>query len=152
MPESALDRLFRETSGDNTPEYSLDDEIDMMSKPQEDDTLFINGMSDQSLETLKSRVLPPEVEEVVEEEKEQQPAPEEVNKPEIKEESVKVKPQKVQKQRVKKNKDVNTAEAFLESLAHECIDIMIQQGVTIHGFNEKQMSAIWDFIKEKLEK
>ena len=152
MPESALDRLFRETSSDDTPAYSLDDEIDMMSKPQEDDTLFINGMSDQSLETLKSRVLPPEQETVVEEEKEK-PTPEEVNKAEIKEEEVvKVKPQKVQKQRVKKNKDVNTAEAFLESLAHECIDIMIQQGVTIHGFNEKQMSAIWDFIKEKLEK
>ena len=151
MPESALDRLFRETSGDNTPEYSLDDEIDMMSKPQEDDTLFINGMSDQSLETLKSRVLPPEPEVTVEEEKEKSIS-EEVNKSETKEESVKVKPQKVQKQRVKKNKDVNTAEAFLESLAHECIDIMIQQGVTIHGFNEKQMSAIWDFIKEKLEK
>lgn len=56
-----------------------------------------------------------------------------------------------QGQPVKKDQPSKATE-FMNNLANECIDIMIQSGVTIHNFSDDQMNCIWEYIREKLNR
>ena len=158
MAENALDRLFKDTQAlSGKIDYSLDDQLDMVENDQSDEE-FISIMSPESMNALNERLYPEKEELKVEEPEIQSEKPQEPIKEKIqKVEKVELEKEATPKQRgpkkgQNKNKNnKNSADAFLESLANECIDIMIQQGVTVHGFNETQMNIIWDFIKEKLK-
>lgn len=150
MSENALERLMKESQLlDNEPKYSLDEMV------ESDEETFLEKMSDTASSSLKQKLQPETLED--EEEIEIEETKKEVDEPE-KVEIEKVEIEKVEKPEIKKAKKSiknkkdkgNKLDEFMNSLANECIDIMIQSGVTIHNFNAEQMNIIWDYIKSRI--
>lgn len=138
--ENALDRLMRESESDKSEQFSMDEII------ESEETNFLENMSENATSMLKERIQPVKVDEDYEDVVENEIVEEEVKRDEPKKE-ITSKPKK--NLRGKKNKDAKY-DTFMNSLANECIDIMIQSGTTIHGFSQSQMNLIWDYIKERL--
>lgn len=141
--ENALDRLMKEAQLDGAePKYSLDEMI-------EDDENFLDKMSTEATSSLKNRIQPEKLDSDEEEEVEEEQTFEEEKVEKVVEQPKKTQQTRKLKQN-KKDKTANKYEEFLNSLANECIDIMIQSGVSIHNFNDNQMNIIWDYIKSKI--
>ena len=145
MSENALDRLMKEAQLDGAePKYSIDEMIETDNEEEN----FLEKMSDMATTSLKTKIKPESVEEDDEEEievEETKAEKVEIEKPE------RAEPSRKTKKTLKNKKDKTTKlDEFMNSLANECIDIMIQSGVTIHNFNESQMNIIWDYIKSRI--
>ena len=142
MSETALDRLNKESQAQESEKYTVEDIVE--------ETAFLNGMSEDASSALKEKLQPVELDDSFEEEYEEDI--EDIKKEEPKEEIKKEETKKPAKKAMARKKDKVNAkyDSFMNSLANECIDIMIQSGTTIHGFNNAQMNLIWDYIKERL--
>ncbi len=174
MIENALDRLFKESEHDNdVPKYSMEEQME----DEENEPSFLDSMSGAATDLLKSKIeesekdsddetmfsgedkTSDENEEKIEEEQieEVTEAPKEefkhIEKVTLDAPSEPKKPQSTKgKKKMANKKELNGSKAdeLMSNLANECIDIMIQSGVTIHNFSEEQMQIIWAHIREKL--
>lgn len=140
MGENALDRLLKDSEEETSEKFTMDEMIE--------DTNFLNNMSEEATSALKEKLQPVTVDEDYEEEEEVKVVEE--NKEEVKKEEPKKREDKNRKNLRNKKDKGSKYDSFMNSLANECIDIMIQSGTTIHGFSTSQMNLIWDYIKERL--
>ena len=142
------DRLF--ASEQKTNDYTVDEML------EEDDDMFLEGMSDESKNALYGRVVPkPHVEEVVEKTQELPIQQEEENIEEDNEEPVEEvkrgrgRPRKetVEQSTVQQDNDVSI---IMDALCMSVIEDLTRENYKFMNFTKEQTMVILNYMKKKL--
>lgn len=149
MPaQNAIDRLF--ASEQKTNDYTVDEML------EEDDDMFLEGMSEESKTALYGRVVPkPHVEEVVEKTQELPIQQEEENIEEDNEEPVEEvkrgrgRPRKetVEQPTVQQDNDVSI---IMDALCMSVIEDLTRENYKFMNFTKEQTMVILNYMKKKL--
>lgn len=149
MPaQNAIDRLF--ASEQKTNDYTVDEML------EEDDDMFLEGMSDESKSALYGRVTPkPQVEEVTEKTQELPIQQEEENTEEDNEEPVEEvkrgrgRPRKetVEQPTVQQDNDVSI---IMDALCMSVIEDLTRGNYKFMNFTKEQTMVILNYMKKKL--
>lgn len=149
MPaQNAIDRLF--ASEQKTNDYTVDEML------EEDDDMFLDGMSDESKSALYGRVTPkPQVEEVTEKTQELPIQQEEENIEEDNEEPVEEvkrgrgRPRKetVEQPTVQQDNDVSI---IMDALCMSVIEDLTRENYKFMNFTKEQTMVILNYMKKKL--
>ncbi len=149
MPaQNAIDRLF--ASEQKTNDYTVDEML------EEDDDMFLEGMSDESKSALYGRVTPkPQVEEVTEKTQELPIQQEEENIEEDNEEPVEEvkrgrgRPRKetVEQPTVQQDNDVSI---IMDALCMSVIEDLTRENYKFMNFTKEQTMVILNYMKKKL--
>lgn len=149
MPaQNAIDRLF--ASEQKTNDYTVDEML------EEDDDMFLEGMSDESKTALYGRVVPkPHVEEVVEKTQELPVQQEEETIEEDNEEPVEEvkrgrgRPRKetVEQPTVQQDNDVSI---IMGALCMSVIEDLTRENYKFMNFTKEQTMVILNYMKKKL--
>ena len=149
MPaQNAIDRLF--ASEQKTNDYTVDEML------EEDDDMFLDGMSDESKSALYGRVTPkPQVEEVTEKTQELPIQQEEENIEEDNEEPVEEvkrgrgRPRKetVEQPTVQQDNDVSI---IMDALCMSVIEDLTKENYKFMNFTKEQTMVILNYMKKKL--
>lgn len=149
MPaQNAIDRLF--ASEQKTNDYTVDEML------EEDDDMFLEGMSDESKTALYGRVTPkPQVEEVTEKAQELPIQQEEENIEEDNEEPVEEvkrgrgRPRKetVEQPTVQQDNDVSI---IMDALCMSVIEDLTRENYKFMNFTKEQTMVILNYMKKKL--
>lgn len=149
MPaQNAIDRLF--ASEQKTNDYTVDEML------EEDDDMFLEGMSDESKSALYGRVTPkPQVEEVTEKIQELPIQQEEENIEEDNEEPVEEvkrgrgRPRKetVEQPTVQQDNDVSI---IMDALCMSVIEDLTRENYKFMNFTKEQTMVILNYMKKKL--
>lgn len=149
MPaQNAIDRLF--ASEQKTNDYTVDEML------EEDDDMFLEGMSDESKTALYGRVTPkPQVEEVTEKTQELPIQQEEENIEEDNEEPVEEvkrgrgRPRKetVEQPTVQQDNDVSI---IMDALCMSVIEDLTKENYKFMNFTKEQTMVILNYMKKKL--
>lgn len=149
MPaQNAIDRLF--ASEQKTNDYTVDEML------EDDDDMFLEGMSDESKSALYGRVVPkPHVEEVVEKTQELPVQQEEENIEEDNEEPVEEvkrgrgRPRKetVEQPTVQQDNDVSI---IMDALCMSVIEDLTKENYKFMNFTKEQTMVILNYMKKKL--
>lgn len=149
MPaQNAIDRLF--ASEQKTNDYTVDEML------EEDDDMFLEGMSDESKTALYGRVVPkPHVEEVVEKTQELPIQQEEENIEEDNEEPVEEvkrgrgRPRKetVEQSTIQQDNDVSI---IMDALCMSVIEDLSKENYKFMNFTKEQTMVILNYMKKKL--
>ena len=149
MPaQNAIDRLF--ASEQKTNDYTVDEML------EEDDDMFLEGMSDESKSALYGRVTPkPQVEEVTEKTQELPIQQEEENIEEDNEEPVEEvkrgrgRPRKetVEQPTVQQDNDVSI---IMDALCMSVIEDLTKENYKFMNFTKEQTMVILNYMKNKL--
>jgi hypothetical protein len=149
MPaQNAIDRLF--ASEQKTNDYTVDEML------EEDDDMFLEGMSDESKSALYGRVTPkPRVEEVTEKTQELPIQQEEENIEEDNEEPVEEvkrgrgRPRKetVEQPTVQQDNDVSI---IMDALCMSVIEDLTKENYKFMNFTKEQTMVILNYMKKKL--
>lgn len=149
MPaQNAIDRLF--ASEQKTNDYTVDEML------EEDDDMFLEGMSDESKSALYGRVTPkPQVEEVTEKTQELPIQQEEENIEEDNEEPVEEvkrgrgRPRKetVEQPTVQQDNDVSI---IMDALCMSVIEDLTKENYKFMNFTKEQTMVILNYMKKKL--
>ena len=150
MPaQNAIDRLF--ASEQKTNDYTVDEML------EEDDDMFLEGMSDESKSALYGRVTPkPQVEEVTEKTQELPIQQEEENIEEDNEEPVEEvkrgrgRPRKetVEQPTVQQDNDVSI---IMDALCMSVIEDLTRENYKFMNFTKEQTMVILNYMKNKLQ-
>lgn len=149
MPaQNAIDRLF--ASEQKTNDYTVDEML------EEDDNMFLEGMSDESKSALYGRVTPkPQVEEVTEKTQELPIQQEEENTEEDNEEPVEEvkrgrgRPRKetVEQPTVQQDNDVSI---IMDALCMSVIEDLTRENYKFMNFTKEQTVVILNYMRKKL--
>ena len=149
MPaQNAIDRLF--ASEQKTNDYTVDEML------EEDDDMFLEGMSDESKTALYGRVVPkPHVEEVVEKTQELPIQQEEENIEEDNEEPIEEvkrgrgRPRKetVEQSTIQQDNDVSI---IMDALCMSVIEDLSKENYKFMNFTKEQTMVILNYMKKKL--
>lgn len=149
MPaQNAIDRLF--ASEQKTNDYTVDEML------EEDDDMFLGGMSDESKSALYGRVTPkPQVEEVTEKTQELPIQQEEENIEEDNEEPVEEvkrgrgRPRKetVEQPTVQQDNDVSI---IMDALCMSVIEDLTRENYKFMNFTKEQTMVILNYMRKKL--
>ena len=149
MPaQNAIDRLF--ASEQKTNDYTVDEML------EEDDDMFLEGMSEESKTALYGRVTPkPQVEEVTEKTQELPIQQEEENIEEGNEEPVEEvkrgrgRPRKetVEQPTVQQDNDVSI---IMDALCMSVIEDLTRENYKFMNFTKEQTMVILNYMKKKL--
>lgn len=149
MPaQNAIDRLF--ASEQKTNDYTVEEML------EEDDDMFLEGMSDESKSALYGRVTPkPQVEEVTEKTQELPIQQEEENIEEDNEEPVEEvkrgrgRPRKetVEQPTVQQDNDVSI---IMDALCMSVIEDLTRENYKFMNFTKEQTMVILNYMKKKL--
>lgn len=149
MPaQNAIDRLF--ASEQKTNDYTVDEML------EEDDDMFLEGMSDESKTALYGRVVPkPHVEEVTEKTQELPIQQEEENIEEDNEEPVEEvkrgrgRPRKetVEQPTVQQDNDVSI---IMDALCMSVIEDLTRENYKFMNFTKEQTMVILNYMRKKL--
>lgn len=149
MPaQNAIDRLF--ASEQKTNDYTVDEML------EEDDDMFLEGMSEESKTALYGRVVPkPHVEEVVEKTQELPIQQEEENIEEDNEEPVEEvkrgrgRPRKetVEQSTVQQDNDVSI---IMDALCMSVIEDLTKENYRFMNFTKEQTMVILNYMKKKM--
>ena len=149
MPaQNAIDRLF--ASEQKTNDYTVDEML------EEDDDMFLEGMSDESKTALYGRVVPkPHVEEVVEKTQELPVQQEEETIEEDNEEPVEEvkrgrgRPRKetVEQSTIQQDNDVSI---IMDALCMSVIEDLTKENYKFMNFTKEQTMVILNYMKKKL--
>lgn len=149
MPaQNAIDRLF--ASEQKTNDYTVDEML------EEDDDMFLEGMSDESKTALYGRVVPkPHVEEVVEKTQELPIQQEEEDIEEDNEEPVEEvkrgrgRPRKetVEQPTVQQDNDVSI---IMDALCMSVIEDLTKENYKFMNFTKEQTMVILNYMRKKL--
>lgn len=149
MPaQNAIDRLF--ASEQKTNDYTVDEML------EEDDDMFLEGMSEESKTALYGRVVPkPHVEEVVEKTQELPIQQEEENIEEDNEEPVEEvkrgrgRPRKetVEQPTVQQDNDVSI---IMDALCMSVIEDLTRENYKFMNFTKEQTMVILNYMRKKL--
>lgn len=149
MPaQNAIDRLF--ASEQKTNDYTVDEML------EEDDDMFLEGMSDESKTALYGRVTPkPQVEEVTEKAQELPIQQEEENIEEDNEEPVEEvkrgrgRPRKetVEQPTVQQDNDVSI---IMDALCMSVIEDLTRENYKFMNFTKEQTMVILNYMRKKL--
>ena len=149
MPaQNAIDRLF--ASEQKTNDYTVDEML------EEDDDMFLDGMSDESKSALYGRVTPkPQVVEVTEKTQELPIQQEEENIEEDNEEPVEEvkrgrgRPRKetVEQPTVQQDNDVSI---IMDALCMSVIEDLTRENYKFMNFTKEQTMVILNYMKKKL--
>lgn len=149
MPaQNAIDRLF--ASEQKTNDYTVDEML------EEDDDMFLEGMSDESKSALYGRVTPkPQVEEVTEKTQELPIQQEEENIEEDNEEPVEEvkrgrgRPRKetVEQPTVQQDNDVSI---IMDALCMSVIEDLTGENYKFMNFTKEQTMVILNYMRKKL--
>lgn len=149
MPaQNAIDRLF--ASEQKTNDYTVDEML------EEDDDMFLEGMSDESKTALYGRVVPkPHVEETVEKTQELPIQQEEENIEEDNEEPVEEvkrgrgRPRKetVEQPTVQQDNDVSI---IMDALCMSVIEDLTKENYKFMNFTKEQTMVILNYMRKKL--
>lgn len=149
MPaQNAIDRLF--ASEQKTNDYTVDEML------EEDDDMFLEGMSDESKSALYGRVTPkPQVEEVTEKTQELPIQQEEENTEEDNEEPVEEvkrgrgRPRKetVEQPTVQQDNDVSI---IMDALCMAVIEDLTRENYKFMNFTKEQTMVILNYMRKKL--
>ena len=148
MPaQNAIDRLF--ASEQKTNDYTVDEML------EEDDDMFLEGMSDESKSALYGRVTPkPQVEEVVEKTQElpiqqEEEEIEEDNEPveEVKRGRGRPRKETVEQPTVQQDNDVSI---IMDALCMSVIEDLIKENYKFMNFTKEQTMVILNYMKKKL--
>lgn len=149
MPaQNAIDRLF--ASEQKTNDYTVDEML------EEDDDMFLEGMSDESKTALYGRVVPkPHVEEVVEKTQELPVQQEEETIEEDNEEPVEEvkrgrgRPRKetVEQSTIQQDNDVSI---IMDALCMSVIEDLSKENYKFMNFTKEQTMVILNYMKKKL--
>ena len=149
MPaQNAIDRLF--ASEQKTNDYTVDEML------EEDDDMFLEGMSDESKSALYGRVTPkPQVEEVTEKTQELPIQQEEENIEEDNDEPVEEvkrgrgRPRKetVEQPTVQQDNDVSI---IMDALCMSVIEDLTRENYKFMNFTKEQTMVILNYMKKKL--
>lgn len=149
MPaQNAIDRLF--ASEQKTNDYTVDEML------EEDDDMFLEGMSDESKSALYGRVTPkPQVEEVTEKTQEFPIQQEEENIEEDNEEPVEEvkrgrgRPRKetVEQPTVQQDNDVSI---IMDALCMSVIEDLTRENYKFMNFTKEQTMVILNYMRKKL--
>ena len=149
MPaQNAIDRLF--TSEQKTNDYTVDEML------EEDDDMFLEGMSDESKNALYGRVTPkPHVEEVTEKTQELPIQQEEENIEEDNDEPVEEvkrgrgRPRKetVEQPTVQQDNDVSI---IMDALCMSVIEDLTKENYKFMNFTKEQTMVILNYMRKKL--
>lgn len=150
MPaQNAIDRLF--ASEQKTNDYTVDEML------EEDDDMFLEGMSDESKSALYGRVTPkPQVEEVTEKTQESPIQQEEENIEEDNEEPVEEvkrgrgRPRKetVEQPTVQQDNDVSI---IMDALCMSVIEDLTRENYKFMNFTKEQTMVILNYMKKQLQ-
>ena len=150
MPaQNAIDRLF--ASEQKTNDYTVDEML------EEDDDMFLEGMSDESKSALYGRVTPkPQVEEVTEKTQELPIQQEEENIEEDNEEPVEEvkrgrgRPRKgtVEQPTVQQDNDVSI---IMDALCMSVIEDLTRENYKFMNFTKEQTMVILNYMKKRLQ-
>ena len=149
MPaQNAIDRLF--ASEQKTNDYTVDEML------EEDDDMFLEGMSEESKTALYGRVVPkPHVEEVVEKTQELPIQQEEENIEEDNEEPV----EEVKRGRGRPRKETveqsttqqdNDVAIIMDALCMSVIEDLTKENYKFMNFTKEQTMVILNYMKKKL--
>jgi hypothetical protein len=149
MPaQNAIDRLF--ASEQKTNDYTVDEML------EEDDDMFLEGMSDESKSALYGRVTPkPQVEEVTEKTQELPIQQEEENIEEDNEEPV----EEVKRGRGRPRKETveqstpqqdNDVSIIMDALCMSVIEDLTKENYKFMNFTKEQTMVILNYMKKKL--
>lgn len=149
MPaQNAIDRLF--ASEQKTNDYTVDEML------EEDDDMFLEGMSDESKSALYGRVTPkPQVEEVTEKTQELPIQQEEENIEEDDEEPV----EEVKRGRGRPRKETveqptpqqdNDVSIIMDALCMSVIEDLTKENYKFMNFTKEQTMVILNYMKKKL--
>lgn len=149
MPaQNAIDRLF--ASEQKTNDYTVDEML------EEDDDMFLEGMSDESKSALYGRVTPkPQVEEVTEKTQELPIQQEEENIEEDNEEPV----EEVKRGRGRPRKETaeqptvqqdNDVSIIMDALCMSVIEDLTRENYKFMNFTKEQTMVILNYMKKKL--
>lgn len=149
MPaQNAIDRLF--ASEQKTNDYTVDEML------EEDDDMFLEGMSDESKSALYGRVTPkPQVEEVTEKTQELPIQQEEENIEEDNEEPV----EEVKRGRGRPRKETveqptvqqdNNVSIIMDALCMSVIEDLTKENYKFMNFTKEQTMVILNYMKKKL--
>lgn len=149
MPaQNAIDRLF--ASEQKTNDYTVDEML------EEDDDMFLEGMSDESKSALYGRVTPkPPVEEVTEKTQELPIQQEEENIEEDNEEPV----EEVKRGRGRPRKETveqstpqqdNDVSIIMDALCMSVIEDLTRENYKFMNFTKEQTMVILNYMKKKL--
>ena len=149
MPaQNAIDRLF--ASEQKTNDYTVDEML------EEDDDMFLEGMSDESKNALYGRVVPkPHVEEVVEKTQELPIQQEEENIEEDNDEPV----EEVKRGRGRPRKETveqstpqqdNDVSIIMDALCMSVIEDLTKENYKFMNFTKEQTMVILNYMKKKL--
>lgn len=174
MAGDALERLFNSTL-EKEKEYSIDEQLDSITENQEDE--FLEGMSLQSKEKLMSKVMPEEIK--VEDDslnkkldeaseidmeginiEERKITEEELQLEEDKEDDVleleenkpkrgRGRPPKKKEEPVQQINPSNSLNTVMDMLSIDIINKLIKEEYKIYNFNNSQMLAILNYMKQK---
>lgn len=149
MPaQNAIDRLF--ASEQKTNDYTVDEML------EEDDDMFLEGMSDESKSALYGRVTPkPQVEEVTEKPQELPIQQEEENIEEDNDEPVEEvkrgrgRPRKetVEQPTVQQDNDVSI---IMDALCMSVIEDLTRENYKFMNFTKEQTMVILNYMRKKL--
>lgn len=150
MPaQNAIDRLF--ASEQKTNDYTVDEML------EEDDDMFLEGMSDESKTALYGRVTPkPQVEEVTEKTQELPIQQEEENIEEDNEEPVEEvkrgrgRPRKetVEQPTVQQDNDVSI---IMDALCMSVIEDLTRENYKFMNFTKEQTMVILNYMRKQLQ-
>ena len=149
MPaQNAIDRLF--ASEQKTNDYTVDEML------EEDDDMFLEGMSDESKSAFYGRVTPkPQVEEVTEKTQELPIQQEEENIEEDNEEPV----EEVKRGRGRPRKETveqstpqqdNDVSIIMDALCMSVIEDLTKENYKFMNFTKEQTMVILNYMKKKL--
>lgn len=149
MPaQNAIDRLF--ASEQKTNDYTVDEML------EEDDDMFLEGMSDESKSALYGRVTPkPQVEEVTEKTQELPIQQEEENIEEDNEEPV----EEVKRGRGRPRKETveqstpqqdNDVSIIMDALCMSVIEDLTRENYKFMNFTKEQTMVILNYMRKKL--
>lgn len=148
MPaQNAIDRLF--ASEQKTNDYTVDEML------EEDDDMFLEGMSDESKSALYGRVTPkPQVEEVTEKTQELPIQQEEENIEEDNEPVEEVKrgrgrPRKETVEQSTPQQD-NDVSIIMDALCMSVIEDLTRENYKFMNFTKEQTMVILNYMKKKL--
>lgn len=148
MPaQNAIDRLF--ASEQKTNDYTVDEML------EEDDDMFLEGMSDESKTALYGRVTPkPQVEEVTEKTQElpiqqEEENIEEDNEPveEVKRGRGRPRKETVEQPTVQQDNDVSI---IMDALCMSVIEDLTRENYKFMNFTKEQTMVILNYMKKKL--
>ena len=148
MPtQNAIDRLF--ASGQKTNDYTVDEML------EEDDDVFLEGMSDESKTALYGRVVPkPHVEEV---EKTQELPTQQDEEENIEEDNEPV--EEVKRGRGRPRKETveqstpqqdNDVSIIMDALCMSVIEDLVRENYKFMNFTKEQTMVILNYMKKKL--